>query len=80
MNTVAQIGEQIGVDLEGFVPQLVEPEKFIACCERFIDQNPSIEPLAFLTFLRKNEFPSVARVICQYLIQTNPKTLTRTLA
>lgn len=78
---VVAISTALKIDLEGIVKQLVEKEKFIACCEAFVEQNDfPIDALQFCTHLRRNGFPGVAKAVCQFFFVNNPGVLSRSLA
>jgi len=75
---VIAISTALKIDLEGIVKQLVEKERFLACCEAFVEQTDfPIEALQFFTHLRRNGFPGVAKAICQFLFVNNPGALCR---
>ncbi len=77
---VMTISIALDVDLGSILPKIEKKQEFIGCCEKFVEQNEDIKALRFCAFLRNNGFPVVAKTICQYLMQTNPGLLSRTLA
>jgi hypothetical protein len=80
MNAVEKISSEIGIDLESILPQLENPSHFTLVCQNFVEQTEQIQPLAFLSFLRKNGFPLLAKLICRSILQTRPEILSRVLA
>ena len=77
---VHTISQELNINLPSIVEQLDQKEEFMTCCQDYLDQADMVQALPFLTYLRKNGFPIVAQAICQFIIKTDPSTLTRTLA
>lgn len=81
---IFRISADLDIELDRFVKILPEPEKFTECCDAFVNEidaaGKPIEPLPFCLFLRAQGFKREAQTICQFLINTRPGALTRTLA
>lgn len=78
---VEAIDDAIGQPLvEGALSKETDPRAFAEACFLFVEsRGDNIQPLEFLSYLRKSDYPETAKILCQAILSWNPVVLTRVL-
>ena len=71
---------ELNLNLDSIAKQLLEKDRFLEVCTKFVQEDHPIEALGFCMYLRKNGFPLVAKTICHFFMKTNPGALSQVIA